>query len=157
MNVQLNSRSGQLDATSRQIIELLQEDGRRSFSDIGKSVGLSEAAVRQRVQKLTAQGVMQVVAVTDPIQLGYCRTAMLGVRSNSDSRKVADAIAELAEVSYVVLTTGSFDLLVEIICEDDDHLVKLVNGKIKCLEGISEVETFVYLKLHKQQYNWAAK
>ncbi len=157
MNVQLNSRSGQLDATSRQIIELLQQDGRRSFSDIGKSVGLSEAAVRQRVQKLTAQGVMQVVAVTDPIQLGYSRTAMLGVRSNSDSRKVADAIAELAEVSYVVLTTGSFDLLVEIICEDDDHLVKLVNGKIKCLEGISEVETFVYLKLHKQQYNWAAR
>lgn len=157
MNVQLNSRSGQLDATSRQIIELLQEDGRRSFSDIGKSVGLSEAAVRQRVQKLTAQGVMQVVAVTDPIQLGYRRTAMLGVRCKGDSRKLADEIAQLAEVSYVVLTSGSFDLLVEIICEDDEHLLKLVNGKIKCLEGIAEVETFVYLKLHKQQHNWASR
>lgn len=157
MSVQLNSRTGQLDATSRQIIELLQEDGRKSFSEIGKSVGLSEAAVRQRVQKLTSQGVMQVVAVTDPIQLGFGRTAMLGVRSSGDSRKVADAIAKLAEVSHVVLTTGSFDLLVEIICEDDDHLVKLVNGKIKGLEGISEVETFVYLKLHKQQHNWATR
>jgi Lrp/AsnC family transcriptional regulator for asnA, asnC and gidA len=156
MSLQLNGRSGLLDATSRQIIELLQEDGRRSFSDIGKSVGLSEAAVRQRVQKLTSQGVMQVVAVTDPLQLGYSRTAMLGVRSSGDARKVADAIAELTEVSYVVLTTGSFDLLVEIICEDDEHLVKLVNGRIKCVAGVSEVETFVYLKLHKQQ-NWATR
>ena len=153
MNIQLSSRLSQLDATSKQIIELLQQDGRRSFSDIGKTVGLSEAAVRQRVQKLTSQGVMQVVAVTDPIQLGFARTAMLGVKSSGDSRKVADAIAELPEVSYVVLTTGSFDLLIEIICEDDDHLVKLVNGKIKGIAGIAEVETFVYLKLHKQQYN----
>jgi Lrp/AsnC family transcriptional regulator for asnA, asnC and gidA len=157
MNVETSVRASQLDATSKQIIELLQQDGRKSFSEIGKSVGLSEAAVRQRVQKLSAQRVMQVVAVTDPIQLGFARSAMLGVKSSGDSRKVADAIAELPEVSYVVLTTGSFDLLIEIICEDDDHLVKLVNGKIKCIAGIAAVETFVYLKLHKQQYNWAAK
>src|SRR3954467_8804274 len=109
------SKPIQLDDVSKAIIEQLQTDGRRSYAEIGKAVGLSEAAVRQRVQKLTDAGVMQVVAVTDPMQLGFYRQAMVGIRASGDTRLLADRLAALAEVDYVVLTAGSFDILVEIV------------------------------------------
>lgn len=146
-----------LDATSKAIIELLQRDGRRSYADIGKTVGLSEAAVRQRVQKLTDAGVMQIVAVTDPMRLGFSRQAMIGVRVSGDTRVVADALAEIAEVSYVLLSAGSFDILAEIVCEDDDALIELLNQQIRCIEGVSSTETFVYLQLKKQKYDWGTR
>jgi Lrp/AsnC family transcriptional regulator for asnA, asnC and gidA len=146
-----------LDATSKAIIEQLQADGRRSYTDIAKVVGLSEAAVRQRVQRLTEAGVMQIVAVTDPLQLGFYRQAMIGVRATGDTRVVADALADLEAVDYVVLTAGSFDLLVEVVCESDDDLLTLLNEKIRTLDGVLSTETFVYLKLHKQLYNWGTR
>ena len=147
----------QLDAVSKAIIEQLQEDGRRSYAEIGKAVGLSEAAVRQRVQKLTDSGVMQVVAVTDPMQLGFYRQAMIGIRVSGDTTIVAEALTQLAAVDYVVLTAGSFDLLVEVVCENDDDLINLLNSRIRTLEGVSSTETFVYLKLQKQLYNWGTR
>jgi Lrp/AsnC family transcriptional regulator for asnA, asnC and gidA len=146
-----------LDDTSKAIIEQLQDDGRRSYADIGKAVGLSEAAVRQRVQKLIDGGVMQIVAVTDPLQLGFLRQAMIGVRISGDTRAVADAVADIPAVDYVVLTAGSFDLLVEIVCEDDEKLLDLLNEQIRSLEGVLSTETFVYLKLRKQLYNWGTR
>src|SRR5436190_13237155 len=109
----------QLDELSKQIIEKLQQDGRRSYAGIGKAVGLSEAAVRQRVQRLIDTGVMQIVAVTDPLQVGFSRQAMIGVRVDGDMTPVADALSGLPEVDYVVITAGSFDLLAEVVCEDD--------------------------------------
>ena len=112
-----------LDDVSKGIIEQLQQDGRRSYAAIGKVVGLSEAAVRQRVQRLVDSGVMQVVAVTDPLQLGFARQAMVGIRVNGQLEPVADALAELPEVDYVVITAGSYDLLAEVVCESDDHLL----------------------------------
>ncbi|GAB3123821.1 Lrp/AsnC family transcriptional regulator [Glaciibacter psychrotolerans] len=146
-----------LDEVSKKIIEQLQADGRRSYAEIGKAVGLSEAAVRQRVQKLTESGVMQVVAVTDPMQLGFYRQAMIGIRATGDTRLLADRLAELPAVDYVVLTAGSFDILAEVVCEDDDELLTLLNSKIRNLEGVTSTETFVYLKLHKQLYNWGTR
>jgi len=146
-----------LDDVSKAIIEQLQEDGRRSYSEIGKAVGLSEAAVRQRVQKLTEAGVMQVVAVTDPMQLGFFRQAMVGVRVAGDSRIIAEKLGEIPAVDYVVLTAGSFDILVELVCEDDDDLIELLNERIRRIEGVRETETFVYLKLQKQLYNWGTR
>ena len=143
----------QLDDVSKKIIEQLQADGRRSYAEIGKAVGLSEAAVRQRVQKLTDSGVMQVVAVTDPKQLGFFRQAMIGIRASSDTRVLAEQLAEIDAVDSVVLTAGSFDILAEVVCEDDDQLLELLNSKIRNLEGVLSTETFVYLKLHKQLYN----
>src|SRR4051794_14599029 len=104
------SKPIQLDDVSKAIIEQLQSDGRRSYAEIGKAVGLSEAAVRQRVQKLTDSGVMQVVAVTDPMQLGFYRQAMIGVRVSGDTRAVADKLAAMPAVDYVVLTAGTFDI-----------------------------------------------
>ncbi|TFC94640.1 MULTISPECIES: Lrp/AsnC family transcriptional regulator [Cryobacterium] len=150
-------KSAPLDEVSKKIIEQLQADGRRSYAEIGKAVGLSEAAVRQRVQKLTDAGVMQVVAVTDPMQLGFYRQAMIGIRATGDTRVLADQLSAIPAVDYVVLTAGSFDLLVEVVCEDDDELINLLNSQIRGLDGVSSTETFVYLKLHKQFYNWGTR
>lgn len=146
-----------LDAISKTIIELLQEDGRRSYSDIGRVVGLSEAAVRQRVQRLTESGVMQIVAVTDPMQLGFHRQAMIGVRVSGDARRVAEAISAIDAVDYVVITVGSFDVLAEVVCEDDDDLLALINDVIRPIDGVLSTETFIYAKLQKQLYNWGTR
>jgi Lrp/AsnC family transcriptional regulator for asnA, asnC and gidA len=150
-------KPAQLDDVSKAIVEQLQEDGRRSYAEIGKAVGLSEAAVRQRVQKLTDAGVMQIVAVTDPLQLGFYRQAMIGVRVGGDTRAVADQLAALSAVDYVVLTAGAFDILVEVVCENDDDLITLLNTEIRGIDGVLTTETFVYLKLHKQLYNWGTR
>jgi Lrp/AsnC family transcriptional regulator for asnA, asnC and gidA len=146
-----------LDDVSKAIIEQLQIDGRKSYSDIGRAVELSEAAVRQRVQRLTESGVMQIVAVTDPMQLGFYRQAMIGVKTIGDSREIADAIAAVDAVEYVVLTAGSFDMLAEVVCEDDDSLLELLNGSIRSIPGVVETEIFTYLQLKKQQYNWGTR
>ncbi len=146
-----------LDDVSKAIIEQLQTDGRRSYAEIGKAVGLSEAAVRQRVQKLQESGVMQVVAVTDPMQLGFYRQAMIGIRVTGDTTRVARLLGELPAVDYVVLTAGSFDILAEVVCEDDDDLIELLNHRIRGIEGVQSTETFVYLRLHKQFYNWGTR
>ena len=145
-----------LDDVSKAIVALLQEDGRRAYASIGKEVGLSEAAVRQRVQRLIDGGVMQIVAVTDPLQLGFARQAMVGVRVNGRLEPVADAIAALPEVDYVVITAGSFDLLVEAVCESDDTLLDLISA-IRSVENVLATETFMYLRLRKQTYSWGVR
>jgi len=146
-----------LDPVAKSIIEQLQQDGRRSYAAIGKAVGLSEAAVRQRVQRLLDQGVVQIVAVTDPLQVGFHRQAMIGIRTSGDVHIVADALADIAEVDYVVITAGSFDVIAEVVCEDDDHLLDLVSRRIRKLDGVLTTETFVYLKLRKQLYDWGTR
>ncbi|RCH64706.1 Lrp/AsnC family transcriptional regulator [Streptomyces sp. SDr-06] len=146
-----------IDAVSLAIIEQLQEDGRRPYAAIGKAVGLSEAAVRQRVQKLLDQGVMQIVAVTDPLTVGFRRQAMVGIRVEGDLDPVAEALTAMAECEYVVMTAGSFDLMVEVVCEDDDHLLEVINKRIRALPGVRSTESFVYLKLKKQTYMWGTR
>ncbi|WP_434966457.1 Lrp/AsnC family transcriptional regulator [Janibacter indicus] len=146
-----------LDEMSKQIIEHLQEDGRQSYATIGRAVGLSEAAVRQRVSRLIDGGLMQIVAVTDPLQVGFRRQAMIGLTVDGDMGPVGDALAEIPEVDYVVTTAGSFDLLVEVVCEDDAHLLSLLTERIRALPGVRSTETFVYLKLNKQHYNWGTR
>jgi Lrp/AsnC family transcriptional regulator for asnA, asnC and gidA len=146
-----------LDDVAKGIIEQLQEDGRRPYAAIGKAVGLSEAAVRQRVQKLLDQGVMQIVAVTDPLTVGFRRQAMVGINVEGDLDPVADALTAMDEVEYVVVTAGSFDLLIEIVCEDDDHLLETINKRIRTLPGVRSTESFVYLKLRKQTYTWGTR
>lgn len=146
-----------IDSVSLAIIEQLQEDGRRPYAAIGKAVGLSEAAVRQRVQKLLDQGVMQIVAVTDPLTVGFRRQAMVGINVEGDLDPVADALTTMEEVEYVVMTAGSFDLIIEIVCEDDDHLLQMINKRIRTLPGVRSTESFVYLKLRKQTYTWGTR
>ena len=146
-----------LDDVSKRIIEQLQQDGRRSYAAIGKVVGLSEAAVRQRVQRLVDSGVMQVVAVTDPLELGFARQAMVGIRVSGPLEPVADALAELPEVDYVVITAGTYDVLAELVCESDDHLLSMISGKIRTIDGVVSTETFMYLQLRKQTYSWGVR
>jgi Lrp/AsnC family transcriptional regulator for asnA, asnC and gidA len=146
-----------LDDVSKAIIEQLQQDGRRPYATIAKAVGLSEAAVRQRVQRLSDAGVMQIVAVTDPLTVGFRRQAMIGLRTEGDLNKIADKIAEIPEVDYVVVCAGSFDILIEVVCEDDDHLFTLLNDKIRAMSEVRNTETFVYLRLHKQIYTWGTR
>ena len=146
-----------LDDVNKAIIRQLQSDGRRSYAAITTAVGLSEAAVRQRVQRLLDAGVMQVVAVTDPMQVGFARQAMIGVNAEGDLRDVADKLSALPEVDYVVITAGSFDILVEVVCEDDEHLLSLLNDSIRSVPGVQNTETFVYLRLAKQTYTWGTR
>ncbi len=146
-----------LDDLSKSIIEQLQQDGRRSYAAIGKVVGLSEAAVRQRVQRLIESGVMQIVAVTDPTELGFNRQAMIGVKVDGELDPVADAIAAMEEVDYVVIVAGSFDLMVEVVAESDEHLLDIVSKRIRSIREVVSTETFVYLRLRKQTYSWGVR
>lgn len=146
-----------LDDVSKAIIEQLQEDGRRSYASIGKAVGLSEAAVRQRVQRLQETGVMQIVAVTDPMHVGFHRAAMVGITVNGDAEEIADQLASLPEVEYLVVCAGSFDILAEVLAEDDEHLLDVLHRKIRSLPGVRTTETFVYLRLRKQTYTWGTR
>ncbi len=145
------------DEVNKAIIEQLQLDGRMTYSTIGRAVGLSEAAVRQRVQKLIDNDVMQIVAVTDPMQIGFARQAMIAISALGDVEAIADQLAKIDEVDYIVVTAGSVDLLVEVVVEDDEHLLRLVNHRIRTIEGVTRTETFLYLKLVKQTYNWGAR
>ncbi|GAA3700694.1 Lrp/AsnC family transcriptional regulator [Arthrobacter ginkgonis] len=145
-----------MDATSKAIIEQLQADGRRSYAAIGKAVGLSEAAVRQRVQKLIDSKTMQVVAVTDPLQLGFHRQAMLGIRTTGDMVATADRISALPEVDYCVVTAGSFDVLAEVVCANDEELLRIINA-VREIDGVRDTEALLYLSLRKQEYNWGTR
>jgi Lrp/AsnC family transcriptional regulator for asnA, asnC and gidA len=152
------ARSGAvvLDEISKQIVEQLQSDGRKPYAAIGKAVGLSEAAVRQRVQRLLELGVMQIVAVTDPLTLGFPRQAMIAIKCEGDLELVADELSAITEIDYVVLTAGSVDIIVEVVCEGDHHLLEIL-GKIRAIHGVGATETFVYLKLRKQTYSWGTR
>lgn len=156
-NASTGAPSPVIDDVSKAIIEQLQQDGRRPYASIGKAVGLSEAAVRQRVQRLTDAGVMQIVAVTDPLQVGFTRSAMLAVHVDGDVEAVAEQIEQLSEVDYLVICAGSFDILAEVVAEDDEHLLELVNRRIRSIPGVRSTETFVYLKLRKQTYTWGTR
>src|SRR4051812_23889227 len=146
-----------LDGLSKQIVEQLQQDGRRAYATIAKAVGLSEAAVRQRVQRLLDAGVMEIVAVTDPLRVGFQRQAMVGLKVEGDLREAARQLAAIDEVDYVVVCAGSFDLIVEVVCEDDDHLLSILNDHIRTITGVTNTETFVYLRLEKQSYTWGTR
>ena len=149
--------SGLLDDVSKAIVEELQQDGRRTYGSIAEAVGLSEAAVRQRVQKMRDAGIMQIVAVTDPLQIGFRSQAMVGIRADGDTREVADRLAKVDDIDYVVMCTGSFDILVELVTEDEDSLLELLNGVIRQIPGVRDTETFMYLKLTKQTYSWGTR
>lgn len=151
------ARGPNLDQTAKRIIELLQGDGRLSYSAIAKDVELSEAAVRHRVQKLIENGVMQIVAVTDAMQLGFARQAMIGINVTADVQQVAEHLATLDQLDYIVITAGRFDILVEIVAESDDELLDIVSHQIRSIKNVLTTETFVYMKLQKQTYAWGVR
>jgi Lrp/AsnC family transcriptional regulator, regulator for asnA, asnC and gidA len=148
---------GRLDPLSKRIIEQLQEDGRRSYAAIARAVGLSEAATRQRVQKMIDDGVVQIAAVTDPATIGFHRTALLGVNVEGDIRKVAEQLGAVPEAEYVVICAGRFDLLIELICENDEHLLHTIDESVRTIPGVRDTEAFVYLRVAKETYKWGTR
>jgi len=156
-DIGVSAQKPPLDQVSKAIIYALQQDGRRSYSAIAEEVGISEGAVRQRVQRLMSSGVMQIVAVTDPMELGFARQAMIGLTVEGQLEPVADALAEMDEIEYVVITAGGFDILVEAVCESDEHLLSVLSSRIRSIPGVRGTETFVYLKLKKQTYSWGVR
>lgn len=151
----MNRAASHLDPTDQAIVEHLQRDGRMPYTRLGTAVGLSEAAVRQRVQRLIDSGVMQVVAVTNPLSIGYRRMAMIGVRTEGPSDIVAASLQAMPDIDYLVVTAGSVDLLCEVVVSDDRDLLELTN-RIRRVPGVVSTETFIYLDLVKQTFTWGA-
>jgi Lrp/AsnC family transcriptional regulator, regulator for asnA, asnC and gidA len=156
-DIGVSAQKPPLDHVSKAIIYALQQDGRRSYSAIAEEIGISEGAVRQRVQRLMSTGVMQIVAVTDPTELGFGREAMIGICCSGDSLQVAQRLTQIDAIDYVVLTAGRFDVVVEVVCEDDAQLLEILNTRIRSLPGVYLAETLVYLRTLKQQYNWGTR
>ena len=146
-----------LDDIDKAIVRELQVDGRMPYAKLGPAVGLSQAAVRQRVQRLIESGVMQVVAVTDPLMVGFTLQAMIGIRAEGDLRVVAEKLSEVPEVAYVVITSGGFDLLAEVVCEGTEELLSLLNDTIRATPGVTTADAFTYLHLQKQTYSWGTR
>jgi Lrp/AsnC family transcriptional regulator for asnA, asnC and gidA len=156
-NASIRDSQGGLDHISKRIIEQLQEDGRRSYAAIARAVGLSEAATRQRVQKLIEERVIQIAAVTDAAAVGFHRMALLGITVEGEISLVADKLAGLTEAEYVVICAGQFDILVELICEDDDHLLRIIDELVRTIPGVRSTEAFVYLHIAKETYQWGTR
>lgn len=148
-------RADEISALDKQIIERLQSDGRRPYTQIAAELGVSEAAIRARTNRLIERGVLQVVGVTDPLKLGFDQMAMIGVRCRGDRLlEAAEEIGRLPEVIYVVVTAGAYDLLVEAVCEDSEGLLRFLAQKLRKVAGVESTETFVYLRIVKQTYQW---
>lgn len=142
----------------KRIIEHLQEDGRRPYTQIAAELGVSEAAIRARTNRLVERGILQIVGVTDPLKLGFHQMAMVGVRCERDRLvAVAEAVAEMPEVDYVVITAGTYDLLIETVCEDNEALLRFLAERLRTIDGVRETETFVYLRMVKQTYQWGTR
>jgi len=148
----------EISELDKRIIEHLQQDGRRPFTQIATELGVSEAAVRARTNRLVERGILQIVGVTDPLKLGFHQQAMIGIRCERDRLiDVADAVAAFPEVDYVVITAGTYDLLIETVCEDNEALLNFLTGRLRRIEGVRETETFVYLRMVKQTYQWGTR
>jgi Lrp/AsnC family transcriptional regulator for asnA, asnC and gidA len=147
-----------VSALDKRIIEHLQEDGRRAFTQIAHELGVSEAAVRARTNRLVDRGILQIVGVTDPLKLGFQQMAMVGIRCERDRLvQVAEAVSAFPEVDYVVITAGTYDVLIEVVCEDNGALLDFLAQKLRAIDGVRDTETFVYLRMVKQTYQWGTR
>ncbi|MCB0874871.1 MAG: Lrp/AsnC family transcriptional regulator [Solirubrobacterales bacterium] len=151
-----NLKPYDFDEIDRQLVAMLQEDGRRTYAEMAKAVGLSEPAARQRVNRMREAGALQIVAVTDPLRMGFRRMGMIGIRTQGDLEKIADQLGELGAVEYIIFATGTYDLLVEVVSKDEEELVEILRT-IREIPGVTSTETFVYLRIHKQTFAWGAR
>jgi Lrp/AsnC family transcriptional regulator for asnA, asnC and gidA len=150
--------SDDVSELDKRIIEHLQQEGRRPFTQIAAELGVSEAAVRARTNRLVERGVLQIVGVTDPLRLGFGQMAMVGVRCEAAKlMQVAEAVSAFPEVDYVVVTAGSYDILIETVCEDNEALLRFLTDKLRLIDGVRDTETFVYLRMVKQTYQWGTR
>jgi Lrp/AsnC family transcriptional regulator for asnA, asnC and gidA len=151
-------RGDDISALDKRIIEFLQRDGRRPYTSIAAELGISEAAVRTRANRLIERGVIQIVGVTDPLKLGFGQMALIGVRCDADKAwSAAEAISGFPEVHYLVITTGRYDMVAEVVCEDNEALLRFLTDRLGRVDGVRDSETFVYLRLMKQAFTWGTR
>jgi len=144
-----------LDDLDRQIISILQYDGRTPYTTIATELGTTEGTVRRRVKQLTENGLMQIVAVVEAHNMGFDEAAMIGISIQSNLvSSVAEEIAKLPEVSYLFQAAGDFDLIAEVFCRDREHFVSFLNDELQQIEGIERTQSFMMLKMHKLSYRW---
>ncbi|HEY3072914.1 MAG TPA: Lrp/AsnC family transcriptional regulator [Candidatus Limnocylindrales bacterium] len=154
----VNGRGDEVSPLDKRIIEHLQEDGRKPFTQIATELGVSEAAVRARTNRMVERGILQIVGVTDPLRLGFQQVAMIGIKCEANKlMQVADRLAEFPEVDYVVITAGSYDILIETVSEDNEALLRFLAERLRAIDGVRETETFVYLRMVKQTYQWGTR
>ena len=147
-----------LDDLDKAIIKALQLDGRRPYAQIGRQLQVPEATVRQRAERLISRGVVQVVGVTDPLAMGFQQPALIGLKVDPGRLdRVAEQIAELDEVTYVVITAGRYDLFCEVVCVDNEDLLRVLTDSFAGVEGIRSTETLVELRFVKESYQWGAR
>jgi len=155
MSQQDNRLSAKIDEVDLQIIKFLNEDGRTPFSQIAQRLGVSTGMIRQRYHRLVQEGILQVVAVTNPLLMGFTTMAQIGVKVDvSHLQEIADQIASFEEVIYLVLLTGSYDLHIEVVCRDQAHLLDFLTSKLHSVEGIKDTETFICMRIAKEVYTW---
>jgi Lrp/AsnC family transcriptional regulator for asnA, asnC and gidA len=147
-----------IDELDKRIIEHLQEDGRRPFTRIATELGVSEAAVRARTNRMVERGILQIVGVTDPMRVGFQQMAMIGIRCEASKlMAVAESVAAFPEVDYVVITAGTYDIVIEMVCEDNEALLRFLVDRLRSIDGVRDTETFVYLRILKQTYQWGTR
>ncbi len=157
-SIQQPGRRPILDDLDKSIIQCLQLDGRRPYAQIGRQLKVPEATVRQRAERLINRGIVQIVGVTDPLAMGFQQPALIGMKVEAGQlNAIAEKIAELDEVTYLVITAGRYDLVCEVVCEDNDHLLRVLTDRLADIGGIRSTETLVELRFVKESYQWGAR
>ncbi len=143
----------ELDSIDYHIIKRLRQDGRTPFTQIAQELNVSSGMIRMRYNRLVERGYLQIVAITNPLNIGYNAVALIGIRVDGKKLvEVAEAIAQLEEVDYLIITSGRFDLFAEVICRDHDELFHFLSEKLYQIDGVKESETFMHLKIVKEIY-----
>ena len=157
-SIQPNGRRPALDDLDKAIIKCLQLDGRRPYAQIGRELKVPEATVRQRAERLISRGVVQIVGVTDPLAMGFQQPALIGLKVEPGRLdEIAQHIGALEEVTYLVVTAGRFDLVCEVVCADNDQLLRVLTEQLAGIDGIRSTETLVELRFVKESYQWGAR
>ena len=147
-----------LDDLDKAIIKCLQQDGRRPYAQIGRELKVPEATVRQRAERLISRGIVQIVGVTDPLAMGFQQPALIGLKVEAGRlEEISQQIGALDEVTYLVVTAGRYDLVCEVVCEDNDHLLRVLTERFAEIKGIRSTETLVELRFVKESYQWGAR
>jgi Lrp/AsnC family transcriptional regulator for asnA, asnC and gidA len=149
----VNFDANRLDDTDLYIMDALHKDGREAFSQIAEQLRVSPGMIRQRYSRLVEMGFLKVVAITNPIQRGFKTMAMVGIRT--DGRRmleIAEQVAALPEVVYLIVVSGQYDLMAEVFCRDPEELLKFLTEKLYAIDGVREAESFMHLKIVKEVY-----
>ena len=148
-----NNPLSNLDEIDQQIMEALRKDGRTPFAQIAEQLGVSPGMIRMRFNRLVEMELLKVVAITNPLRMGYEAMAMIGIRTDGKKMiEVAEQVAKLDEVVYLIVTSGRFDIMAEVFCQDHADLLRFITEKLYRIEGGRDTECFLQLKIVKEVY-----